>query len=166
MSAPWHRAARAFGFVAVLAAAACSQIQGGPTAYAPIDPVWGNGYGYSDKRVGADEFSVFAAGNPASDAERVAEIALLRAAHLTLEHGHSHFVVVQSKARAVADETLVTVPIVLPGIFLPVPVDSKSTEEQVAILIVRLVADGAAVPPEGIDAAAVVTHLAPRLGVN
>jgi len=166
MSARLPRAVGAFACAAVLAAAACSQVPGGPTAYAPIDPVWGNTYGYSDKRVGADEFSVFAAGNPATEAERVAEIALLRAAHLTLEHGRSHFVVVQRTARAVANEHLITVPIVMPGIFLPVPVDSKSTEEQVAILIVRLVAKGAEVPPEGIDAEAVVTHLAPRLGAN
>lgn len=156
-------AVHAIWILILLAAAACSPIHGGPTGYRPIDPLWGNDYGYRDKQIGADEFSVFAVGNPGSPAERVAEIALLRAAHLTLEHDRSHFLVVQRKAKAVTREALVTVPVVLPGVFLPVPVAAQSAEEQVAILIVRLLPEDAAMTPEALDASAIVSHLSARL---
>ena len=150
----------------LLSVAACSQIHGGPTGYKQIDPIWGSAYGYRDKQIGTDEFSVFAVGNPKSDAARVAEIALLRAAHLTLEHDRNHFVVVKQKAKAVSQDELISVPVVLPGIFLPVPVASKPTEERVAILIVRLLPRGQAVPPHGLDASTIVTHLSPRLDAD
>ena len=38
------------GTLLLLGLAACS----GPTGYGPIDSVWGDSYGYSDKRMGAD----------------------------------------------------------------------------------------------------------------
>lgn len=155
------RAAVASGLIALLAA--CSE---GPTGYTRIDPVWGSAYGYSDKRIAADEFSVFAAGNPASDARRVAEIALLRAAHLTLEQDRSHFIILRDKVQAVSQEKLVSVPVILPGFYLPIPVASRSAEEQVAILVVRLLPKDAEGPPDSLDASAIVAQLGERLGTD
>ena len=146
----------------LLAAAACT----GPTGYQEIDPVLGGPYGYRDKQIGPDEFSVYAVGNAQTELERVAEIALMRAAHLTLEHGGDHFIVSNEKTELVSNDDLVTVPVVLPGIFLPVPVIERTVDEPVAILVVQVLPVGAEVPPGGLEAAAIVAHLRPRLGAE
>src|SRR3954468_15118408 len=64
----------------------------GPTPYAPPQN-WNPDYGYRDKQIGDLQFTVTAGGNAQTSAERVAEIALLRAAHLTIERGKRFFVI-------------------------------------------------------------------------
>src|SRR5262245_50057013 len=73
-----------------LAVAACET---GPTKYTKGGEFLGSQYGYSDKAMGADEYSIVVTGNPRTGRQQVADIALLRAAHLSREHGRTHFVI-------------------------------------------------------------------------
>jgi hypothetical protein len=61
------------------------------TRYEPA----GSDGGYSELQLGPDLFRVAFQGNPYTSQERVADMALLRAADLALAHGASYFVVVQ-----------------------------------------------------------------------
>lgn len=86
---------RAFAIAAVgLAAflAACAT----PTTYVPAAA---DGYGYTDQRLEADRFVVRYKGNSATSAERAQDMALLRAADLTLLEGYEWFQVVGRNVR-------------------------------------------------------------------
>jgi hypothetical protein len=70
-----------------------------PTGYVKANSLFSStAYGYSDKRINGDEFSIVVLGNSRTSEARVAEIALLRAAHLTKEDGRTHFVIMKQKA--------------------------------------------------------------------
>lgn len=133
------------GLLAVLGVAglaACSTMHFGPTGYVKADPTWGSRYGYADKAMGSDEYSVVVHGNPKTSKRRAAELALLRAAHLTREQGRTHFSVVAGLARESDAEALISVPL-FPAVI--VPVAQKTRQEPVAVLVVRLLpADEAA----------------------
>lgn len=72
---------------AVVALAACAT----PTAYGPTD---GRGYGYREQRIETDRYVVTFAGNSATPANEVADLALRRAADLALSQGFDWFEVV------------------------------------------------------------------------
>ena len=78
------------GLLLALAFGGCA-LTGGVTRYEPA----GSDGGYSELQLGPDLFRVAFQGNPYTSQERVADLALLRAADLALAHGASYFVVLQ-----------------------------------------------------------------------
>ncbi len=140
---------------------ACLLMSGctGPTTYAKADPLWGTGYGYRDKRIGEDEFSVVVSGNKATNRRRVAEIALLRAARLTKEEGRTHFLPIKFKTEIVESAKTTSFPLMIGGIAVPVPIRERSNEEPMAILLIRLLPLAAPYPEGALNADSVVTDL-------
>ena len=78
-----------WGILAALALGGCALSSA--TGYAPA----GSDGGYSELQLAPDVFRVAFQGNPYTSQERVADMALLRAADLALAHGASYFVVLQ-----------------------------------------------------------------------
>lgn len=62
------------------------------TSYQPM----GITGGYKDAQLDENVFSVYFAGNGYTSRERAQDFALLRAAELTLTHGHTYFVILES----------------------------------------------------------------------
>ena len=121
------------------------------------------GYGYSDKRINGDEFSIVVLGNPLTSKARAAEIALLRAAHLTKEEGRTHFVIIKHKAETTEKAVLISIPLWLGGPMVLVPVGEKTTREPMAILLIRLLPLQPAYPLDALNAAEVVEQIAKHL---
>jgi hypothetical protein len=121
------------------------------------------GYGYSDKRINGDEFSIVVLGNPLTSKARVAEIALLRAAHLTKEEGRTHFVIMKQKAMSTEKAVLISIPLWFGGPMVMVPVGEKTTKEPMAILLIRLLPLQPAYPPDALNAAEVVEQITKHL---
>lgn len=120
-------------------------------------------YGYRDKRINGDEFSIVVVGNPLTSEARVAEIALLRAARLTKEEGRTHFVIIKQKAETTERAMPISIPLFVGGVFVSVPVGEKTTEEPMAILLIRLLPLQAAYPPDALNAAEVIEQIAKHL---
>lgn len=118
-------------------------------------------YGYNDKRIDEDEFSVVVRGNPVTSKERVAEIALLRAAYITQEQGKTHFLIEKQNTELMGTEELVSLP--LGGLLVWVPVGSKATKEPTAILLIRILATQSQYPSDALDAAEVMKRLSKQL---
>jgi hypothetical protein len=127
----------------------------GPTGYTKRND-WNSQYGYSDKPIGNDEFSVVVTGNPITSKERVAQIALLRAAHLTQEEGRTHFCILKQKVEILNAEKLIAFPVVVTGIIVPVPVKTKANEEPTAILLIRILPVQAFYAPEALSASEII----------
>jgi hypothetical protein len=125
-------------------------------------------YGYTDKKIGDDEFSVVANGNKFTSQQRVADMALLRAAHLTLEQGRTHFVIMKQETQSVSVRRTMTVPFPIGAGGMPVwlPVGEHDEAEPRTYLLIRLVPKDTAPPADAIDAAAVVADLGKELGGN
>jgi len=121
------------------------------------------GYGYSDKRINGDEFSIVAKGNPLTSKARAAEIALLRAARLTKEEGRTHFIIVKQKAETTEKAVLISIPLWFGGPMVLVPVGEKTTKEPMAILVIRLLPLQPAYSPDALNADEVIEHLAKHL---
>jgi hypothetical protein len=119
-------------------------------------------YGYSDQRVGDDEYTVVAHGDHLTSRERVARIALLRAAHLTIAEGRSRFAVLTQKSELVNLRYSQSILIFAAGNFLPIPVHEAQTQEPDAVLLIRLLPTGATHGAGAIDAAEVVKSLEPE----
>jgi hypothetical protein len=132
------------------------------TGYERIDPVWNPTYGYRDRQIAGDEYSVAAVGNVKTTPQRVAELALLRAARLAREQGRSRFLVVQQKVEALSATRTVSLALPIGGLLVPVPVATRARDEPAAALIIRLIPDDAATPPAALDAGRVIEALAPR----
>lgn len=143
-------------FAAALGLCACAPAYLRPTGYVKTNPDWGTPYGYSVKRIGDDESSVVVKGNPETSKERVAEIALLRAARLTQEQGKTHFLIVQRKTEAMGAHETLTLPLAA-GIWIPVA--TTPTLEPIAILLIRILPIQSSYPPEAIAAAEVIARL-------
>ena len=139
----------------------CGPQYGGTTDYVKANPNWTSPYGYSDKQIGNDEFSVVATGNPDTPKQRVAEIALLRAAHLTREKGRSHFIILKQKNQVMGAVESASLP--LGGLFVWIPVGTVPTEESTAILLIRLLPVQDSYPVEAILADEVIKSLAEKL---
>ena len=121
------------------------------------------GYGYSDKRINGDEFSIVVLGNPLTSKARAAKIALLRAAHLTKEEGRTHFVIIKQKAETTEKVVLISIPLFAGGVFVWVPVGEKTDKEPMAILLIRLLPLQPAYSPDALNAPEVIEHLAKHL---
>lgn len=138
----------------------------GPTGYSKASSSFltgTKGYGYSDKRINNDEFSIVVLGNPSTSKERVAEIALLRAAHLTKEEGRTHFVIIKQKAQTTETAIPISFPLLVGGVLVPVPVGERTDKEPMAILLIRLLLLQAAYQRDSFDAAEVIEQLANHL---
>ena len=137
----------------------------GPTGYtkASTSLTGTRDYGYSDKRISSDEFSIVVVGNPSTSKLRAAEIALLRAAHLTKEEGRTHFVIIRQKAEITERAVIISIPLFAGGVFVSVPVGEKTDREPMAILLIRLLSLQPAYPPDALNAAEVIEHLAKHL---
>ncbi len=121
------------------------------------------GYGYSDKRISTDEFSIVVVGNPSTSKARAAEIALLRAAHLTKEESRTHFVIIKQKAETTEKAVPISIPLFLGGVPVYVPVGEKTDREPMAILLIRLLPLQAAYPPDVLIAAEIIEQIAKHL---
>jgi hypothetical protein len=121
------------------------------------------GYGYSDKRINGDEFSIVVLGNPSTSKARAAEIALLRAAHLTKEEGRTHFTIIRQREETTESVVTTSVPLFLGGVFVMVPVGEQTAKEPMAILLIRLLPSQAVPSRDALDAAAVIEEMARRL---
>ena len=77
------------GLLVALALGGCAL-----TSATGYEPAGADG-GYSELQLGPDLFRIAFQGNPYTSQEQVADMALLRAADLTLAHGASYFVVLQ-----------------------------------------------------------------------
>ena len=121
------------------------------------------GYGYSDKRINGDEFSIVVLGNPSTSRTRAAEIALLRAARLTKEEGRTHFIIIRQKEETTESAETISVPLFLGGVFVMVPVGEKTSREPMAILLIRLLPSQAVPSPDALNASTVIEQIARRL---
>jgi hypothetical protein len=121
--------------------------------------VWNDKHGWRDQQIGPDEFSVVVQGNVHTSTERVARIALLRAAHLTLEQGRDRFEVFNRASTNRAQDIMTTVPVSGGGMTVFVPVETQKFSEPVVVLLIRVFRVDSP-PKEGsLDARAVVTAL-------
>jgi hypothetical protein len=137
----------------------------GPTGYtkASTSLTGTRDYGYSDKRISSDEFSIVVVGNPSTSKVRAAEIALLRAAHLTKEEGRTHFVIIKQKEEITERAAIILTPLFFGGGFVLVPVGEKTDREPMAILLIRLLPLQPAYPPDVLNAAEVIEQIAKHL---
>ena len=138
----------------------------GPTGYTKASSSFltgTKGYGYSDKRINGGEFSIVVVGNPSTSKTRVAEIALLRAAHLTKEEGRTHFVIIKQKAQTTETAVPISFPLLVGGVLVPVPVGEKTNREPMAILLIRVLPPQPVNPPDALNAAKVIQQIAKHL---
>jgi hypothetical protein len=135
----------------------------GPTGYVAAHGSYAT-YGYSDSAEGGDDYSILVKANAATSNERVAQLVLLRAAHLTLERGGNRFEIIHSKNLLAQTDRIVPLP--LPdGVFVPIKVGSD--ENKLAALIIHVLRpDAPAVGPEAIDAQRVVADLSAKLALK
>lgn len=120
-------------------------------------------YGYKDKRINGDEFSIVVLGNTLTSKARAAEIALLRAAHLTKEQGRTHFVIIKQKTETTEKAVTISIPLFVGGVPVSVPVGERTTKEPMAILLIRLLPLQPAYPPDALNAAEVIEQIAKHL---
>ena len=143
--------------IVVSAASGCAT----PTGYQQAS-VWNDNLGWRDKPIGPDEYSVIVQGNPQTTAERTATIALLRAAHLTLENERERFVVFEAESVRRTQDVTTNVPLRSGGMTVFIPVDKHQTSEPVAVLLVRLRPAGAEADDKSLDAREVIETLGPE----
>ncbi len=121
------------------------------------------GYGYRDKRISGDEFSIVVVGNPSTSKTRAAEIALLRAAHLMKEKGRTHFVIIKQKVETTEKAVTISIPLFVGGVLVPVPVGEKTDKEPMAILLIRVLPLQPEYQPDALNAAEVIEQIAKHL---
>lgn len=132
----------------------------GPTGYVAANSSYAT-YGYSDSAEGGDDYSILVKANSATSDERVAQLALLRAAHLTLEKGGNRFQIIHSKALQAQTDITTALPLGIGG-FIPITVGSD--QNKLAALVIHVMRpDATPVGPEAIDAQRVVTDLGAKL---
>lgn len=156
--------------VGILAAGllACAAPGAGPTGYVKADADRGASYGYRDKEMGDDEFSIVATGNRLTAKERVAEIALLRAARIAEERGRAHFLILNQKSERLRNTQTQNVVLFFPAFagFPPtvgaIPVGERTTMEPMTVLLIRLLPLKEEHPKEAISAAQIIQHLASK----
>ncbi len=150
----------AVALIAAVVLAGCAQT-GSQTGYRVQEklPYWEIlTDGYTDQIVGENEHSIVAVGNTITTKERTAQLALLRAARLTLEQGHQRFVIIHgtSTRQRIGTAHMVAIP----GIVVPIVVSLRNPGRPTAILIIRLMSDDEA-PPDAFDAKTIEAALAP-----
>jgi hypothetical protein len=148
---------------------ACAAPSVGPTGYAKADADRGASYGYRDKEIGDGEFSIVATGNRVTGKERVAEIALLRAARIAEERGRTHFLILNQKSERLQNTQTQNVVIFFPAFAgFPaavgaIPVGERTTMEPMTVLLIRLLPAEGEHPSDAVSAAQVIEHLASKL---
>jgi hypothetical protein len=126
-----------------------------PTGYVAANSSYST-YGYSDTAEGGDDYSILVKANSATSDERVAQLVLLRAAHLTLEKGANRFIVIHSQN--------LTAPFELMSSIYSIPVSVGTDENKLAALVIHVLRPDAMVAAsESIDAQRVVTELSAKL---
>jgi len=150
-----------FCLLLALPLAGCTPQYGKPTAYVESNPGWGSPYGYKVKELDKNEFSVFVTGNPKTSRERVAEIALLRAAELTREQKKTHFLIIKQVSEMSSTHQPVYLP--LGGLLVWVPTSETPSSEPVALILIRILPPAGPYPPEAIEAQSVIERLADKL---
>ena len=113
-------------------------------------------FGYTDKKIGDDQFSVTASDSRRTPQAHVAAIALLRAARLTQEQGRAHFVIVKQGVQDLDVVRAIFVPLPFYGAWIPV--GESAAAEPFAYLIIRLVPQDAPPPADAINAADVIAQ--------
>jgi hypothetical protein len=117
-------------------------------------------YGYSDNSEGSDDYSILVKGNEATSAERVAQLALLRAAYLTLEKGGNRFTIIHSESLAAQFDRLTAFP--LWGV--SIPVSTGTSESKIAALVIHVLhPDTAPAAPGVLDAQMIVADLSAKV---
>lgn len=149
--------ATGLGLAALLALAAC-----GPTGYRAADFEAG-AYGYSDKQVDDDEYAIVVTGNRETGPERVADIALLRAAHIARQESRERFRVLIEQSEALTRHGVAAVPVLLGGVLVAVPIAETDASEPHTVLVIRLLRDDEPPSPGDLDAATIIAEIAPRL---
>lgn len=130
-----------------------------PTGYVAAKGSY-SAYGYSDSAEGGGDYSILVKANSATSDERVAQLVLLRAAHLTLERGANRFIVIHSQNLTAPFERIE--PITWGALSIPVVVGTD--ENKLAALVIHVLRpDATPVGPESIDAQRVVTELSAKL---
>jgi hypothetical protein len=130
-----------------------------PTGYVAAHGSYST-YGYSDSAEGSGDYSILVKANPATSDERVAQLVLLRAAHLTLEKGANRFIIIHSQNRTAPSERVAV--IYIAGGAIPVSVGTD--ENKLAALVIHVLPpDATPARPESIDAQRVVTELSAKL---
>jgi hypothetical protein len=150
----------ALGIVS-LTLVACAPIYPGPIGYTKADPVWGTKYGYTDKPIGKDEYSVVVTGNPKTSKERVVDIALLRAANIAKEQKRTHFVILNQISEELRTHEMVSAP--LGGLLVWVPIAERETKEPFAVILVRLLPNDTSQLKNAFDATAVIEEVGTRV---
>ena len=145
----------------LFALAACGPIYGEPTGYTKSDPAWTTKYGYSEKNIGNDEYSVVVTGNPLTSKKRVADIALLRAAYITQEKGRTHFVIMHQTTTDLATQEMISAP--LGGLLVWLPVGERQTNEPHAVLLIKLLPKEGVPTHDALEAAAAIEEVGQRL---
>jgi hypothetical protein len=131
-----------------------------PTGYVEARGSFEAPYGFSVSAMGSDEYSILVRANALTTADRAAEIALLRAANLTIEKGGAQFEIIHSEGLSYPNEHINSV--VFKGV--PVPVSISSSEDKVAALVIHIVLPGSAsAAPDAINAREVVAKLGTKL---
>jgi|GEM_PF-1457745 len=139
----------------------------GPTGYVSMNSSTGAGYGYMDKYLGDDEYSVVVAGNRFTSPERVAEISLLRAARITQEQNRTHFMVLNRNAGTYTVHQAQTVPLPVVQAGIPrylayIPVGENTRREPTVTVLIRLLPLRGVYPEDAVDAGAVIDRLKGR----
>lgn len=138
----------------------------GPTGYTKASSflTGTRGYGYSDKRINNDEFSIVFVGNPSTSKVHAAKNALLRAAHLTKDEGRTHFVIINQKVDTTEKAVPVSIPLFLGGVPVSIPVGERTDREPMAILLIRILPLQSPYPPDALNANEVIEQIAKQLG--
>jgi hypothetical protein len=131
-----------------------------PTGYVDTSGAFNGPYGYSTTSMGRDEYSILVRANSVTPDERVAQIALLRAAHLTIEKGGNRFNIIHSESVVYQYQRIKSV-----GVFgAVIPVGTVSDEDKLAALVIHVSLPGTTpVAPDAIDAQQVVADLSSKL---
>jgi hypothetical protein len=149
--------ARNVAFGLTLAVAGCAVR---PTGYVDAHTAFGPSYGFSIASMGDNEYSILVRANSVTPDERVAQIALLRAAHLTIEKGADRFNIIHSKSLTYRYQSLNSVAV--RGVLIPV--STNPSEHKLAALVIHVSQPGTIpVAPNAIDAPLVVADLTDKL---
>ncbi len=122
-------------FLTMAVLAGCAQ----KTQYAKQAPLWTGPFGYRDMAMGDDEFAVIVEGNRHSSPDYIRQMALFRAAQITIEQGKRYFTVIHSLNKVIASQSNAPMPMPLPGVgLLIMPVPGRTISEPTSILVFKL----------------------------
>ena len=152
-----------------LAITACSPIYFGPTGYQKqtegrLDGLgWYRQFGYTDRSIGSDEYIITFTGNPFTNPQRTADLAMLRVAQIAQQNGRTHFMVItQTYVELSASEDIS----LRGGYFGPVKIGQREVAYPNVVVLIRLIPTDQAVPAGALEAATVIRDTGARLNVS